>query len=225
MILAIDTTNSYAGVALYNDQGLLAEANWRAGRGHSAQALNMIQHLLSNVGSSTSQLTGVGIALGPGSWSGLRVGLSIAKGIVLAADLPLLGSSSLDILAYPHQRTGRIVVPVLKLGRERYATAEYRLRRAWGQVSPEKNVSRQELIEGLPELALVCGEIDLKLAAEINAHCGAGVVIPMPALGMRRAGYLAELAWIRLQAGERDDPVALEPLYLGQAVRTVRTKP
>jgi len=65
----------------------------------------------------------------------------------------------------------------------------------------------------------VCGEVDGRLAAAIVATKGAGVVVPMPALSARRAGYLAEIAWGRLQAGERDDLVALEPTYLGNAVK------
>lgn len=219
MLLALDTTNDYAGVALYTQKGLLAEATWLVGRNHSAQVLQQAHQFLQNLGRSMDELTGVAVALGPGSWSGLRVGLSSAKGIALAANLPLLGISSLDVLAYPHQRTGRIVVPVIRLGRDRYAVAEYRLRRSWSRVGAERNVSRRELIDQLPELALVCGDIDVRLAAEINAARGDGVVVPTPALGARRSGYLAELAWLRLQAGERDDPITLEPQYLGQPVR------
>ncbi|MBA3468997.1 MAG: tRNA (adenosine(37)-N6)-threonylcarbamoyltransferase complex dimerization subunit type 1 TsaB [Herpetosiphonaceae bacterium] len=219
MLLAIDTTSDWGGVALYNQPGLLAEANWQIGRGHSAQILPMIHQLLANTATTVDDLTGVGVALGPGSWSGLRVGLSLAKGIALAANVPLLGVSSLDTLAYPHQRTGRSVMAVLRLGRDRFAVAEYRLRRAWGKVGAERNLSRDELLASLPELALVCGEIDVRLAAAIVATKGAGVVVPMPALSARRAGYLAEIAWGRLQAGERDDLVALEPTYLGNAVK------
>jgi tRNA threonylcarbamoyladenosine biosynthesis protein TsaB len=219
MLLAIDTTSDWGGVALYHHQGLLAEACWQIGRGHSAQILPMIHQLLANTATSVDDLTGVAVALGPGSWSGLRVGISLAKGIALAANLPVLGVSSLDTLAYPHQRTGRSVVAVLRLGRDRFAVAEYRLRRAWGKVGAERNLTRDELLASLPELALVCGEIDVPLAAAIVATKGAGVVVPMPALSARRAGYLAEIAWGRLQAGERDDLVGLEPTYLGSAVK------
>jgi tRNA threonylcarbamoyladenosine biosynthesis protein TsaB len=219
MLLAIDTTSDWGGVALYHQPGLLAEANWQIGRGHSAQILPMVHQLLANTATSVDDLTGVAVALGPGSWSGLRVGISLAKGIALAANLPVLGVSSLDTLAYPHQRTGRSVVAVLRLGRDRFAVAEYRLRRAWGKVGAERNLTRDELLASLPELALVCGEVDVRLAAAIVATKGAGVVVPMPALSARRAGYLAEIAWGRLQAGERDDLVALEPTYLGNAVK------
>lgn len=219
MLLALDTATQWAGVALYNHDGLLAESNWRAGRGHSTQVLPMVQQLLANLGAATGDLTGVGVALGPGSWSGLRTGMSLAKGIAIAGDLPILGISSLDTLAYPHQRTGRSVVAAIKLGRDRFAVAEYRLRRSWGHVGTERNVSRAELIAGIPELALVCGDIDPALAAAITASRSTGVVVPTAALGARRAGYLAEIAWTRLQAGERDDLVALEPTYLGNPVR------
>lgn len=219
MLLALDTATDWAGVALYSQQGLRAEANWQIGRGHSAQILPMVHQLLANIGATAADLSGVAVALGPGSWSGLRVGISTAKGIAIASNLPILGVSSLDTLAYPHQRTGRSVVAVLRLGRDRYAVAEYRLRRAWGRIGAERNLSRDELLAGLPELALVCGDVDRHLAAAINATKGAGVIVSMPALSARRTGYLAEIAWGRLQAGEHDDLVALEPTYLGAAVK------
>lgn len=219
MLLAIDTATEWAGVALYDTSGLLAEANWNTGRNHSAQVVPLAHHLLGNLGASVGDLTGIGVSLGPGSWSGLRVGLSIAKGIALAAQLPVLGVSSLDTLAYPHQRTGRSVVAAIRLGRDRYAVAEYRLRRSWTRIGVERNETRDQLIAGIPELALVCGDIDVRLAAAINAARGTGVVVPMPSISARRAGYLAEIAWGRLQAGEKDDVVALEPTYLGAAVK------
>lgn len=219
MILVFDTSTDMAGVALYDQRGVLAEANWRVGRDHSAQVLNMAAQLMANLEAIPDELTGVGVALGPGSWSGLRVGLSAAKGIAIARDLPIVGISSLDILAFPHQRTGRSVMPLIKLGRERYATAEYRLRRAWGRIGTERNVSRAEFVETLPELALVCGDVDSSFAQAIQTARGAGVVVLTGSLATRRAGCLAELAWHRLQAGEHDDLVGLEPHYLGQAVK------
>ncbi|GAA5526401.1 tRNA (adenosine(37)-N6)-threonylcarbamoyltransferase complex dimerization subunit type 1 TsaB [Herpetosiphon gulosus] len=219
MLLAFDTATDTAGVAVYDAAGLRAEANWFAGRGHSSQLLPMAQQLLSNLDLTPAELTGVAVSVGPGSWSGIRVGMSSAKGLALAHDLPLLGISSLETLAYPHQRIGRSVIAVIKLGRDRYAMAEYRLRRAWTRIGVERNVSREELLAAIPELALVCGDVDPRLALSINKARGAGVVIPSPAVGLRRAGFLAEIAWNRLQAGERDDLTSLEPSYLGAAVK------
>lgn len=219
MLLAFDTATHMAGAAVYGPQGLLAEATWHAGRGHSEQVMAMAQQLLANLGRGPEDLTAVGVALGPGSWSGLRVGLSLAKGVAMARGLPLLGVSSLETLAYPHQRTGRSVFPVIKLGRDRYALAEFRLRRSWSRIGDERNVSQEELLAALPDLALVCGDVDAELAAAITKTKGVGVVIPPPALSGRRTGYLAELAWLRFKAGERDDLVAMEPTYLGSGVK------
>jgi len=76
MLLAFDTATDTAGVAVYDATGLRAEANWFAGRGHSSQLLPMAQQLLSNLDLTPAELTGVAVSVGPGSWSGIRVGIS-----------------------------------------------------------------------------------------------------------------------------------------------------
>lgn len=219
VLLALDTTNDYAGVAIYTPAGLLGERSWRSGRGHAEQVLEAADQLLRDCGLGPQSLSVVAAALGPGSWSGLRVGLSLAKGLAVARELPIIGVDSLEVLAYPHQRFGRPVVAVIGLGRGRYAAAEYRLKRRWTRVGEPRNLSLEELVAGVPDVSLVCGDVDDELQAALKKAHGAGIVIEPPALNTRRAGYLAELAWTRHRAGSYDDLVALEPLYLGSPIK------
>src|SRR5688572_9461596 len=125
MLLAIDTATTITGIALYDGGGLLAECAWASGRHHTAQLLPQLDLLLRHVGAGRDSLRAVAAALGPGSWSGLRVGLSVAKGLALAADLPLIGVSSLEALAYQQQRAGLPIYPLIRLGRDRFASAEF----------------------------------------------------------------------------------------------------
>ncbi|GIV97466.1 MAG: tRNA (adenosine(37)-N6)-threonylcarbamoyltransferase complex dimerization subunit type 1 TsaB [Herpetosiphonaceae bacterium] len=220
MLLAVDTSTDDASVALYSKHGLLAERTWRSGRRHSEQILPAIDDLLRDIGAGPEQIEILAVALGPGSWSGLRVGLSLVKGVAVTRGLPVVGVGSLEILAYPHQRVGRPVVPVIKMGRDRYAVVEYRLRRRWGPTSEPRNVSLDELVAAIPEVALVCGDLSESLVTAIRRVRDEGVIFATPALNLRRAGYLAEIAWLRHSLGDYDDLISLEPIYLGSPVRS-----
>lgn len=219
MLLAIDTSTSLTGLALCNERGPLAECVWESRRNHTAQLLPQLDMLLRHVGAERSELTAVGVALGPGSWSGLRVGLSIAKGLVLAGGLALLGVDTLELLAYQHARPDLALVPLIRLGRERFAAAEFRLGSLLERRGAARNTELGELCATLEGPALFCGDLDDEARATIQGLIGERAHFPSPAANLRRPAFLAELAWQRLAAGERDDLVTLEPLYLSEAVK------
>lgn len=218
MLLAIDTSTMETGLALYDETGPRAEAVWRSGRNHTAQLLPQLDLLLRHAGLERTDLKAVAVALGPGSWSGLRVGMSVAKGLALAGDLALLGVGTLDILAYQHGRSRLPVYPLLRLGRERFATARFDGEAATRQ-GPDRNVTLAELCAELEGRAVFCGDIDPAVQAELRRGLGQRAIFPSPAANLRRPAFLAELAWRRYAAGERDDLVTLEPIYLGEPVK------
>ncbi len=222
MLLAIDTSNDDTGIALYHEQGVLAESAWHSGRRHAEQVMPMIDLLMHNLDTTPADLTAVAVATGPGSWSGLRVGLSLAKAIALARDLPIIGIPTLDIQAFPHRHRNLQVMPLVRLGRDRYGAAVYRHAPEWRRVEPFQNLSLDELpavIDG----GLVCGEVDQAAQQVLQEHLGDAVVFAQGVDNVRRPGALAELAWQRLQAGDVDDLVTLEPIHLGSPVREPRT--
>lgn len=219
MLLAIDTATTYTGLAILEDGELLGEAVWASGRNHSAQLLPQLDMLLRHCGVGRNALRAVGVALGPGSWSGLRVGLSVAKGLALAGELALVGVSSLECLAYQQQRTGLPIYPLIRLGRERFASAEFVLRDGLERRSPDRNVGIAELCAAVAGRAMFCGDLDPALRAQLQQELGSRALLPTPASNLRRPAFLAEMAWARLQAGQQDDIVALEPIYLGEAVK------
>jgi tRNA threonylcarbamoyladenosine biosynthesis protein TsaB len=227
MLLAIDSSTAQTGLALYDARGLLGECVWHSGREHSAQLLPQLTLLLRHLGRAREEIAAVAVALGPGSWSGLRVGMSTAKGFALARDLPVIGIGTLDALAYQHERPGATTIPLIKLGRERYATggmpaqsgAPARRGEARRAIEP-RNVTLAEVAAEVTGRALFCGDVDAEVQAALRERLGSRALFPSPAASARRPGYLAELAWQRLQAGDTDDLATLEPIYLGQPVRT-----
>jgi tRNA threonylcarbamoyladenosine biosynthesis protein TsaB len=219
MLLAIDTSTTVTGLALYNADGPLAECTWESRRNHTAQLLPQLDLLLRHAGATQADLRAVAVALGPGSWSGLRVGISTAKGIALAAGLPLLGVGTLDALAYQQRGTTAPIVPVIRLGRERYAAAAFRCRTQLERHSPDQNYTLADLAALVHERTLFCGDLDASLREQLPRLSDGRALFPNPAANLRRPAYLAELAWQRHQQGDHDNLAALEPIYLGEAVK------
>ena len=220
MLLAIDTSTVQTGLALYDERGVIGECLWHSGRDHSAQLLPQLTLLLRHVGRERAEIAAVAVALGPGSWSGLRVGMSTAKGFALARGVPLVGVGTLDALLYQHERPGATTIPLIRLGRERFATGSPAGPGEAPRASVPRNVSLVEVAAEVTGRALFCGDVDSETQAVLRERLGDRALFPSPAASARRPGYLAELGWRRLQAGQIDDTATLEPIYLGQPVRT-----
>src|SRR4051812_41158970 len=120
MILALDTSTSYAGLAIHDGDRLLYEQQWWSGRHHSEQVLTEVARGLQLVGASVDTLTAVAVARGPGSFTGVRVGLSLAKGIALGRSIPLYGVGTLDAMADAFAAADSAVRPLVEAGRQRW---------------------------------------------------------------------------------------------------------
>lgn len=215
MQLAIDTSTDTASLALVRDRQVLAELTWRCGQNHTRQLLPNLDHLLHQFDLSARMITGVIVARGPGSFNGLRVGISTAKGLAFSLDIPIVGISSLAVEAYQHADTGLAVCPVFNAGRGEIATAIYQRRgEEWLQLADERITSVDELCSRIVEKTVFCGEHVPKIALQIDERLKEKAVIPSDFAGLRRAGFLAELGLQRLKTGDSDDPGTLQPVYL-----------
>lgn len=213
-LLAIDASSGQAGIALY-DGGALSVRSWPADRTHTATMLREIHHLLDADHCSVADLVAIGLAQGPGAFTGLRVGFGIAKGFHLAAGVPLIGISTLKTAAYPFASCKGQVTAVIAAGRGRLVWARYRGdTKGIEEITPPRNGNIQELVLELRSHCptIVTGELNDDQEAMLQAI--PSIVIPPPALRMRQPGALASLAWNRWQAGDFDDATAVEPVYL-----------
>jgi tRNA threonylcarbamoyladenosine biosynthesis protein TsaB len=225
LILALDTSTEMASIALYRPiDGVIAEQTWLSGREQTTQLLPTLEKLMALVGASTNDIGGIAVATGPGSFSGVRIGLSNAKSMAYALQVPVWGVPTLDALAYQQVAvTAARVCAVLKMGRGRLAWALYRTRGTrWQRLTPYGSGTAREMASqvGSQEAStgiLFCGEIDKDTAGAITEFLGGQASIAPAAAGARRAGYLAELALQRASRGESDDPKTLQPVYLQQA--------
>jgi tRNA threonylcarbamoyl adenosine modification protein YeaZ len=215
MQLAIDTSTDTASLALVQDDEVLAELTWRCGRNHSTQLLPQLSHLLNQTGLSLQSANCIIVARGPGSYNGLRVGISTAKGLAFSLGIPIIGISTLEVEAYQHAETGLPVCPIFNAGRTEIATATYQRKgNQWCQLTAEHLTTVDALCSGITTKTVFCGEFIPSIAAELRKRLRQKAIILSPAAGLRRAGFLAELGLKRLRADDYDNPATLQPLYL-----------
>ncbi len=219
MLLAIDTSTTLTGIACYDEEGLLGESVWLSGRNHTAQVLPQLHVLLRHIGRDRGDVKAIAVALGPGSWSGLRTGMSIAKGMALAGGLALLGVGTLDALAFQHRHPTLPVYPLIRLGRGHFATAGFLPYESPERQSADRRMTLEDLCAAIDGSTLFCGDVDADVQRQLRQALGDAALFPSPAANLRRPGFLAELAWQRFLVGERDDLARLEPIYLGEPVR------
>ena len=225
MILAFDTSTDWCSVALYDPAGgVRAEQTWVAHRAQTAQLLPTVDYLLGRVQATMDAVTGVAVALGPGSFTGLRVGLATAKGLAYARRLPIWGVPTPDILAYAHSAvTAAPVCAVVGAGRGRLAWALYRTQSGrWERLTAYQNTTVADLCAQIEQPTLFVGELDAAASTQIEATLGRNANLAPAATSVRRAGFLAELAAGRAADGQSDNLATLQAIYLQQPTTAKR---
>ena len=211
MELSIDTASDWASIALSQEGRLRGEMTWRSERQHSVQLLPAVRDLLFRLGVEIGDLKAIFVCSGPGGYAGLRVGMSTAKGLAFALELPIVGVGRLEAEAYQHADCGHPVCAVHRAGRGEVAWAVYEgPRKEWREVLPPRLSTPEDLLRKAPRDALFCGEEDDDIGGVLAAVRESVRVAPL----RRRAGFLAKLGWRRLAAGQVDDARTLSPLYL-----------
>ncbi len=231
MLLAFDTSTSVASVALVtgttDDARLVAELTWQVGQRHSTELLERIEWLLAASRLTMNDLTGVAVALGPGSFNGVRVALATAKSLAFARGAPLFGVPTLDIIAWGHRLVGGAICAILEAGRGQIYAAIYDAARPdaahWEPVAGYMVLTAAELAAQIHGEAFCCGEMSPETRATLAQALGSRFQVTS-ALDERRAGWLAELALARSAAQRYDDLMALEPLYLRRPAITTSTR-
>ena len=215
MLLAIDTSTQWMGVALYNGEMVLGEMTWKTKRHHTVELAVSIETLLARCGVNVTDLDVLSIALGPGSFTSLRIGLAHVKGMSLALHIPVIGIPTLDILATAQPKEDRRLVAVLSAGRRRLAYQYYswKGKKGWVTDSDPLLATAEEMAESIKEPVLVAGELtseDRKILRQGLPEAE----LRKPADCLRRPVYLAAKAWVRYAKGDVDEVANLSPIYL-----------
>jgi tRNA threonylcarbamoyladenosine biosynthesis protein TsaB len=222
MLLAIDTSTAQIGLALYDGASVPGEFVWHSGLHHTEELAPALSDLLRRVGIKMDTLTALGVALGPGSFTSLRVGLAFVKGLVLACHLPIIGVPTLDVVAaavplpdaavQADQR--KPLAALVQAGRGRLALGWYKAGQSeWQADGPVILTTADELAEIIHQPVIVCGEMSADDRQRLMRKFK-NVTLASPAQSVRRPGILAELAWQRWQAGKTDLAATLAPIYI-----------
>ena len=217
MLLAIDTSTDNVSIALIQDSRLLTELTWHCKQNHSVELLPRLNQLLEWAKLDIKSLTGVVVARGPGSFNGLRVGVTTAKGLAFSLNIPVVGISTLEATAYQFAETALPVCAISNAGRGEIAAALFQQKgNDWLRLSEEHITTVETLCSEIAEKTVFCGEYVPIIASRLKETLGDKAVIPPTAALIRRAAFLAELGEKRLDAGNYDNPATLQPLYLRQ---------
>jgi len=214
MLLAIDTSTEWIGIALFNGTNVLAEQTWRSKNYHTVELVPAIKEMLTKTQTKPGSLTGIGVALGPGSFTGLRIGLSVAKGIALGQKLAIAGIPSLEVLAAAQPGLRRPMLAFLEVGRGRYAYARYQYKHGSWQATSDIAVDEiRAMAATIKSPTYVVGDMDAE-ERQILGRKWKTAKLAAPSLCLRRPAVLAELAWAKIQAGQADDAASLAPVYV-----------
>jgi len=217
MLLAVDTATHTASLALYEEAKgrVLGEESWVSINNHTVELMPRLVRLFDQQQITPEALTGLVASLGPGSFTGLRIGLSVLKGLAMAWKLPIVGIPTLDVVARPHMTQGLPIWAILQAGRGRICAGHYVHQKGrWRRRGETQLTTLEELCSQITEPVLFCGELDTHDAEQVQGTFAFKVSVVTPAASLRRAAFLAELGWERLARGDTDDPATLSPIYL-----------
>jgi tRNA threonylcarbamoyladenosine biosynthesis protein TsaB len=197
------------------DDCIRFDRTWDAGRRHSVEVAEVVESALSSSGMPAETLDGVVVGTGPGSYTGIRVGIALAKGLALAAGCPLVGVSSLEAVAHTLAGSDERIYAVADLGRGYVGLAVFegvhadgRLRR----IAEDRAMTVAESSQLVPSGALICGWGRRLLRNGISDTSGPDS--QASSCQTPRAAVLAEIGRLYLEAGSIDQRRSLQPNYL-----------
>jgi len=214
MIFAVDTSTSLVGLALFDGTQIIGEMNWQTKNHHTVELAPAIDYLFSRSGIQTKDLKACAVALGPGSFTSLRIGLSLIKGLALSLRLPIIGIPTLDFLAQAQPAKNMPMIAVLQAGRSRFAVGKYKLKSSnWIKDGDNSILTIDEIADSIEVPTYVCGELSAEDRQILNRK-RRNVVLGHPVHCVRRASFLAAMAWKRFKVNDFDESNALSPIYL-----------
>jgi tRNA threonylcarbamoyladenosine biosynthesis protein TsaB len=219
-ILAVDTTTDIASLALASESGLLADYNFQHHMDLSRRLLPNITGLLRDCGMELKDLEGLAVSIGPGSFTGLRIGAVTIKTIAQVLDIPAVGIVSLDILARGVSPiTSAVICPMVKVHRGEVYYALYQATKNgverttdYAAEPAEKLAERLALLPIEP--VLLCGDGMREHYDSFRQSLGERITAVPQWLAYPRAQVLAEMAFERLASGEGRYPAVLLPFYI-----------
>jgi tRNA threonylcarbamoyladenosine biosynthesis protein TsaB len=224
-ILAIDTATPSCSVALVDDEKLLAETTVVSRQTHAAHLVRMIEQTVSTVGLKLADLDGFAVTRGPGSFTGLRIGISTIKGFSLALDRPMVGVSTLEALALQCGPTSRLICSMVDARKGEIFYGGYRLsNQGLAAVDDEQVLAPRELVRKIVPPCVAIGNGAILYHDLLVETFGSGIESGPPGHHILRASSVAELGYRRLRSGDHDEAAAFVPTYIRKSDAELKRK-
>jgi tRNA threonylcarbamoyladenosine biosynthesis protein TsaB len=218
LILTIETSTPTERVAVVRDGAVLTELTEAVGRGHTEKLLAAVETVLSRSSVALEDLDAIAVSIGPGRFSGLRVGLATAKGLAAASGIPVVPVETLAALAETARPVEGLICPMLDARKGEVYGALFRLGGSRERLLPDVAVTPGELLERVSEAAedgpvLCLGSGASVCRAEIEAALGGAARFPEADVEAPAPSAIAALAAER-DLPDPSDAATLEPVYL-----------
>jgi tRNA threonylcarbamoyladenosine biosynthesis protein TsaB len=217
-LLAVDTSTRACSVAVVDRDRLASEITTGPTGTHSTHLLRLIRMALALAEVELHGLDGLAVSVGPGSFTGLRIGVSTVKGLAFATAKPVAGVSSLEALAQPCLPWPHLICAMLDARQDEVYAARYRGRE--GRLEREGReavLSIEDALDGIHEVCLFVGDGASRYRGPIGAKLGPLALFPAPSQDIIRASSVAALAQRQFARNEIDDLDRLVPRYVRQS--------
>lgn len=223
LILAIDSSTPVAGVAIVNDDNLIREEFINFKLTHSEMLMPMVDQVLQGCELALADLDALAVTMGPGSFTGLRIGMAAVKGLSLAADLPVIGVSTLEVIAHNMAYSDTLVCSLLNARRQEVYAACYDNRAMYPQrlseemACPPSELVRQAIAwhdeQGFNGITLL-GDGFAPYRDIFELELGERLRVAPSHLMLPRASALASLALVKAAQGQYEDVINMRPRYI-----------
>ena len=217
LILAFETSAKAGSVALLDGDKLLGESYQNTGLTHSQTVMAMAQSLITHCGYTPQDIEAVAVAAGPGSFTGIRIGVAAAKGFAWGKELPCYGVSTLEAMAQNLGVWQGYVLPVMDARRNQVYTATFRAEQGkLTRLTEDRAISLEELGEEIKILdfpVFLVGDGSI-LCYNTLQKTVPGLILPPEHRMHQRAAGVGLAAWQKIAAGEPGDGASLTPNYL-----------
>lgn len=215
LILAVDTTGGVCSVALSEDKKLIAEHYLDRGRTHSEGLMPMVDALLKSASADIRDVDVFACAVGPGSFTGIRIGVAAVKAFAQAGEKPCAAVNTLDSLALNGAHFTGLVCPLLDARRQEVYNALYRTDGGFTRLTEYRALPvRQVLLETGEEKVLLLGDGAAAYREVIEDTLGTRAVFAAENFTLQRASSACRIAFEAAQKGDTVSAYALEPYYI-----------
>ena len=223
-ILAVETSTMLGGVAVLDEaKGLVIETRLNVRATHSERLMKELEHALKQAGLSISELDVFGIALGPGSFTGLRIGLSAVKGLSYATGKPIVSVPSLEAFAWNFPYSAYPVCTMFDARKKEVYAAVFRWREGgFERVMDERSIRPSDLVKGFEGPVIFAGEGALLYRDVIVPAMGENALFPPPPQMVPSPSNVACLGLKKALKGDFAEAVTLVPHYIRKSEAEIK---